>query len=205
MTALLPRTSADGPLFREHGDRKGTDRGCWWFSCTGENEDPQGRFDLPAPRGTLYLAESAQAAARERCGRFLAHHRPVPVTFVEDRVISTVEGSASGIADFTHHDAAECGVTREISTIDDYTLTTTWSAAVDDAGFTGVKYSPRFSTGADAAYALFGTAGAHAPKGFTITSVSSLSEVLGREGIGARIIPASREAVDDDADDVDVR
>lgn len=205
MIALLPRTSADGPLFREHEDREGADRGCWWFSCTGTDEEPQGRFDLPAPRGSLYLAESAQVAARERCGRFLAHHRPIPVTFVEGRVVSTVEGSARDIADFTHHDAAECGATREISTIDDYILTTTWSAAADDADFAGVKYSPRFSTGADAAYALFGSAGAHPPEEFTITSVSSLPEVLAREGIGARVIPTTREAVDDEADDVDVR
>lgn len=200
----LPRASSQGTFYREHQERPGADGGCWWFSGTAAGEIPEGRFDLPAPRGSLYLAETQRVASRERCGRFLARRSPIPVTFVESRVISTVEGALQDLADFTHDDAADVGVTREIGTIDDYTLTSTWAVAADHEGFTGLKYFPRFTTGNGKAFAVFGDAGVHAPEGFSITSVTSLASVLAREGIPPRIIPTAREAVDDGDDVIDI-
>lgn len=135
----------------------------------------------------------------------MAHHSPIPVTFVEGRVISTVVGARENLADLTHEDAAEAGVTREINTIDDYTLTATWAVGAEQAGFTGLQYFPRFSTGRDTAFAVFGDAGAHAPPGFSISSVTSLAGVLSRDGIGVRLLPSALAAVDDDVDDIDVR
>ena len=202
--ALLPRGSFQGTFYREHQRRRGDDGGCWWFSGTPAGEEPAGRLDLPLPRGTLYLAETERVASRERCGRFLAADAPIPVTFVQDRVISTIDGALDDVADLTHDGAADVGVTREIGTTDDYALTATWAAAADDAGFTGLRYFPRFTTGTGRAFTVFGDAGAHPPDGFTITSTTPLAEVLAREGIRPRAIPAASDAVDDDDDSVDV-
>lgn len=201
----LPCTSARGTFFREHQKRAGADRGCWWFSGTAAGEPPEGRFDLPAPRGTLYLAETDRVTARERCGRFLAHHSPIPVTFVEGRVVSTLVGAMDDLADLTHEQAAEAGVTREINTIDDYTLTATWAVGTEQEGFTGLQYFPRFSTGRDMAFAIFGDAGAHAPPGFSISAVTPLAGVLSREGIGIHLLPSAHDAVDDESENIDAR
>lgn len=200
----LPRASSHGSFYREHQERPGADGGCWWFSGTAAGEVPEGRFDLPAPRGSLYLAEMERVASRERCGRFLAHCAPIPVTFVEGRVISTVSGALHDLADVTHDDAADIGATREIGTIDDFALTATWAAAADREAFTGLQYFPRFTTGNGKAFAIFGDAGAHALKGFSIASVTSLASVLAREGIQPRIIPTALEAVDDADDVIDI-
>ncbi|MGN6634758.1 MAG: RES domain-containing protein, partial [Oryzihumus sp.] len=48
--------------------------GPWWFS-----HDGGGRFDLPAPRGTCYLATDPAAAVRERLGAVLGGVPYVPV------------------------------------------------------------------------------------------------------------------------------
>jgi len=200
----LPRASVQGTFYREHQERPGADNGCWWFSGTAEGETPEGRFDLSAPRGSLYLAGTERVATRERCGRFLARAAPIPVTFVEGRVISAVDGALHNLADFTHDGAADVGVTREIGTLDDYAVTSTWAAAADRDGFTGLRYFPRFTTGDGKAFAVFGEAGAHAPEGFSITSVTSLAAVLAGEGLPPRMIPTALEAVDDDEEVVDL-
>src|SRR5699024_11826687 len=62
-------------------------------------------------------------------------------------VCSSDLGALDDVADLTHDAAADVGVPREIGTIDDYALTATWAAAADDAGFTGLRYFPRFTTG----------------------------------------------------------
>ncbi|MGP5088583.1 RES domain-containing protein [Brachybacterium tyrofermentans] len=200
----LPRASSQGTFYREHQERPGEDGGCWWFSGTAAGASPEGRFDLPTPRGSLYLAETARVASRERCGRFLAHRSPIPVTFVEGRVISTVDGALRDLADLTHDDAADVGTTREIGTLDDYVVTCTWAVAASLEGFTGLRYFPRFTTGNGKAFAVFGDAGAHVPAGFSITSVAPLASVLAHEGVPPRMIPSSWEAVDDGEDVVDV-
>lgn len=203
--AQLPRVGVPGPFYREHQLRRGDDGGCWWFSGTPDGEEPAGRFDLPLPRGSLYLAETERVASRERCGRFLAGHMPIPVTFVQDRVVTTVEGELEGLADLAQDAASDLGVTREIGTIADYGLTASWAAAADGVGFTGLRYFPRFTTGTATAFAVFGDAGAHPPDGLRRTSVTSLADVLSREGDIPRMLPAARDAIDDDEDSVDSR
>lgn len=143
--ARLPRAVLAEVVHREHADRPREDRGCWWFASVAPLAEPSGRFDLPAPRGTLYVAETAGAAARERCGRFLAAGTPIPEDDVYGRVVSRITASLSGLGDLTSPDAATVGVTGEIHTVDDYRLTTTWSAAADAAGFSGLRYTPRFT------------------------------------------------------------
>lgn len=203
--ARLPRASVRGAFYREHQLRRGDDGGCWWFSGTAAGEEPEGRFDLPLPRGSLYLASTQRVASRERCGRFLAHHAPIPVTFVQDRVVTELEGELEDLADLTHDAAADLGVTREIATIDDYALTAAWATAAEGMGFAGLRYFPRFTTGTGTACAVFGDAGAHPPNGFRLVSATSLVEVLAAQGIPVRTLPAAHDVIDDDEDSVDGR
>lgn len=192
-------------MFREHEDRSDPDRGCWWFSGTPEGQNPEGRFDLPLPRGTFYLAETAVASALERCGRYLAQRMPIPVTAIEKRVVSTVIGQVNGLGDFTHTQSAAIGVTSEIGTVGDYPLTATWALGAFKYGLPGVKYHPRFSPGPDSAFALFGDAGAHRAPGLSVAAVRTLAEILAEAGFVPRLIPSEAEAADDEADDIDSR
>lgn len=196
----LPRTELVGTVYREHADRPDGDRGCWWFASTSRGGEPGGRFDLPAPRGTLYVAETPSAAARERCGRFLAAHVPIPEGLVVGRVVSAVMGACSDLGDLTDPGAAAVGVTGEIHTVDDYRLTTSWSSAADALGLAGLKYMPRFTPGSEAAYALFGAEGPFVPRGFAVVGVQALAEVLVEMGVFPRALPRKADAVDDAAE-----
>lgn len=198
--ARLPRAVIAEVIHREHADRPREDRGCWWFASVAPLAEPSGRFDLPAPRGTLYVAETAGAAARERCGRFLAAGAPIPEDDVYGRVVSRITASLSGLGDLTSPDAAAVGVTGEIHTVDDYRLTTTWSAAADGAGFSGLRYMPRFTPGGEAAFAVFGPAGSAPPEGFAVEDVVPLADVLADMGVLPRVLPRADEAVDDTVD-----
>lgn len=195
--ARLPRADIAAVVHREHADRPRGDRGCWWFSSIDPGAEPLGRFDLPAPRGTLYVAETAGAAARERCGRFLAAGTPIPVDDVEGRVVSRMTAALSGLGDLTSPDAAAIGVTAEIHSVDDYSLTTAWSAGADAAGLRGLRYTPRFTPGGEAAFAVFGPAGNEPPAGFDLVDVAPLADVLADLGVMPREPPSTVEAVDD--------
>lgn len=89
----LPAADVGGPSwYREHGDRGGAARGCWWFATVPRDMgEPSGRFDLPGEEGTCYFGDSRHVAAMERVGRFTAQHVPVPGDLVSDRVISEVD------------------------------------------------------------------------------------------------------------------
>ena len=198
--ARLPRTAIAGVVHREHADRPRGDRGCWWFASFTRAAEPFGRFDLSDPRGTCYVAETAGAAARERFGRFLAAGTPIPEDEVYDRVVSRITASLSALGDLTSPDAAVVGVTGEIHTVDDYRLTATWSAAADAAGFSGLRYTPRFTRGGEAAFAVFGPAGSAPPEGFAVEDVVPLADVLVDMGVLPRVLPRAEEAVDDTVD-----
>lgn len=201
----LPRVNADGPHFRVHQERPGIDGGCWWFAGIEGRSEPGGRFDLPVPRGTLYLAETRLAAALELCGRYLAGRVPIPVTAIEGRVVSQIEGKLTDLGDLTDKDAAKVGVTREISSIDSYKITVSWASGADALSFNGLKYNPRFSTANDAALAIFGDAGANVPTGLSISSAVSLGQVLYEEGFAPKNLPSMKEAIDDSVDNIETR
>ena len=138
------------------------DRGPWWFSSGG------GRFDLPAPRGTCYLATSALVAVRERLGPVLAAARRLPVGALDGVVVSRLvagqpgQGGALRLANARVEAAANFGVTRELESMTPYDVPVRWAVAFDALGLDGVWYGPRFSPGAASALALFGAGGADA-------------------------------------------
>lgn len=137
-------------LHRAH--RRGL--GPWWFSATG------GRFDLPAPRGTCYLADDPLVALRERIGVVLGGADHVPVSLLEDSVVSQLHlAVAHRVADLTSRLASRYGVTRELETMVPYVVPQAWAVALHALGLEGVRYGPRFSTGTVTSLAVFGPRG----------------------------------------------
>jgi hypothetical protein len=138
-------------LFRAHLSR----RGPWWFGSGG-----QGRFDLPAPRGTSYTALDPESALRERLGPVLGGSGVVPESVLVDVVVSRLHLSgACELADLQSRAATRFGVTRELETMVPYAVPQAWARAFDAAGLAGVRYGPRFTPGEGSAVALFGVSG----------------------------------------------
>jgi hypothetical protein len=147
--AYLVDTDTD--VFRAHGEQLGP----WWFG-----NDGGGRFDLPAPRGTCYVALDPLSALRERLGPVLGAAQAVPASLLEASVVSRLRLAAvREVADVQDVRAAAFGVTREIESMVPYAVPQAWARAFDEAGSGGVKYGPRFTPGASSAVALFGEGG----------------------------------------------
>jgi RES domain len=127
----------------------------WWFTSAGD-----GRFDLPAPDGTCYVADQPVAALRERLGPRVVHSGTVRRSELEKTVVSRLAlPSPARVANAAHPDAYQHGCTTEIGTVEDYRLTNRWAIAFWRDGWMGVRYASRLSPGA-VSVALFGTAGA---------------------------------------------
>ena len=136
-----------------------TAHGAWFFS-----HDGSGRFDLPEPGGTCYLAESKTAALRETLGTRLVASGTVDRPELALRQISLLHvPETTKVANTTSAEAANHGATREFWTVTPYRNTTqVWAAAWHQHGLGGVRYMGRFSTaiGTQArCLAVFGAAG----------------------------------------------
>jgi hypothetical protein len=142
--------STTQPLYRIHR----VERSPWWFSNSGEM-----RFDLPAPRGTCYLAEQESGAFIEVFQEWI--DSIVPRAEVEARAISTLTVPTSMIlADCTGPASLSFGVTGEIHSIADRTRTQAWAAAFDRAEYAGIRYFTRHDPSQQhVAVALFGQDG----------------------------------------------
>ncbi|HET8601263.1 MAG TPA: RES family NAD+ phosphorylase [Segeticoccus sp.] len=141
------RVGAGEELHRAHR----RDRGPWWFG-----NDGGGRFDLPAPRGTCYLASEPLAALRERLGIVLGGEAFVPASLLEDAVVSRLHvPDERSLADLQDRAASSYGVTRELESMTPYAVPQAWARGFAGAGYQGVRYGPRFSTGEVSAVALF--------------------------------------------------
>ncbi|WP_376707721.1 RES domain-containing protein [Nocardioides alcanivorans] len=166
-----------------------------------------GRFDLPAPRGTSYLASSREVAARERLGTQI--RKALGGESVLETVLRAADGPVvvSDVAITTVRSAnlpvkpAGAWINRSLwAGTGSYGVTQAWAASFDAAGFDSIVYPPRFSLGQrDRSLAMFGAAGAPAkpaPVGETV----DLRDVLRQAGVrvvspprraGPAILPAS--------------
>lgn len=147
-----------------------SDRGPWWFSSDGA-----GRFDLPTPHGTCYLADDPLLALVEVISHGTLDGLSVTPAFCAQRRIRHLSiPSAAHMADATDGRARGFGVSREIHDIADYTLPQAWATAWRTAGFNGVRYlatnhqpvsyaPPWPGPGAQGpgSWALFGSTGHH--------------------------------------------
>lgn len=147
----FPTTTINGDWFRAHHVANGP----WWFAHDGE-----GRFDLPAPHGTCYLASHPAAAVRERLGETLVAAGTISGAQADHMVVSSLPVTTTA-ADTTVQKAAQFGITRELSTVTPYDLPQRWAVALHTAGHGGLRYWPRFSPGPSyRALGLFDDAGA---------------------------------------------
>jgi hypothetical protein len=146
------RLSPHTGLFRAHA----ADLGPWWFG-----NDGGGRFDLPTPRGTCYLALDPVSAVRERLGPVLGGAAALPESLLEDVLVSRLRlAEGREVADLQERAAGDFGVTRELETMVPYAVPQEWARRFDAEGLGGVKYGPRFTPGECSAIALFGDEGA---------------------------------------------
>lgn len=143
----------------------GTERDSgWWFASRAsvETDPAAGRYDLPHPAGTCYLADSQPAAVLEA---FQAHLPLLPVEELQVRssLVVTVP-SPTQAADLTAKAAAGYGITAAVWARSDRDRTQQWAAALRRDGWwamqAGVHHDP---SGDDRAYALFDRHGAHPP------------------------------------------
>lgn len=170
----------------------------WWFASAGADEQG-GRFDLPSPHGTCYLAENLEGALLEKVLR--RPRRIVATEQLEHLVHVTVAVvKPPPTADLTAPAVTGLGVNSEISTGLDDARPRAWAAALHRAGWRAVRYALRAdSTLRQRGVALFGRSGLHsrAPAGLR-ASVGTLDPVeaaglLERRGVGVHPIPLARD------------
>lgn len=133
--------------------------GTWWFSS---RPDGGGRFDLPAPEGTCYLADDLETALGEKLLR-----RPkklVPAERLRELVHSEIRVvKPLVVANLTSTRATAYGVNAEIHTTLDYRKTQAWAHKLRKAGARGLRYAARSDPSLEErCVALFGGSGAHA-------------------------------------------
>ena len=161
-----------GAWFRAHPERPGPDKGCWWFTSHASGVTPDGRFDLLMPNGTCYLADSAEAAVRERVGRYSAARTWVPANAVDGVLVTSV---------------------ATLHTATGYGLTSRWAQALFREGFAGLLYQPRFNTGTEVAVALFGAEGSRT---WAVRSSKAMREFV--ISMGLKIAPVPHSVDTDD-------
>lgn len=121
-----------------------------------------GRFDLAAPNGTMYVADSIRAAVRERLLGMFDDANAIAESLVATMVISQLTLSGE-------YDCAEVGVAgiekygilRELETMVPYDVPQQWAARFHAEGFDGIHYGARSTPGPSNSWALFGESGPH--------------------------------------------
>jgi len=131
-----------------------TKKGPWWFSS-----NMGGRFDLPEPHGTCYVATEDLAALLEYVGPLLQAGIVAAGTLQNRRLRSLALPQKYRLADATARRAASF-LTGEIHTMTPYTTPQRWAAAFHEAGFEGIRFFVRHDPSRTAqGYALFGKHG----------------------------------------------
>ena len=145
------RLSAGRAVYRAHG----VGASPWWYASGGT-----GRFDLPAPQGTCYLADSALVAVRERLGVVLGGSAEVPAGLFVGTVVSRLTLPApAALANLRSVAAARFGVLRELEVMVPYGVPRAWARAFATAGYDGIAYGARFTPRRAGSIACFGAAG----------------------------------------------
>ncbi len=126
----------------------------WWFSSS-----MAGRFHLPEPDGTCYLAKDDLAALLEVVGPDRNGGTVSPEFIARRRIHRLRPGRSPALADLTARKAAAFGVTHEIHTIVPYDLPQAWAARLHQSGFDGLCYFARHDPASSDSLALFGESG----------------------------------------------
>lgn len=151
------RIESDRVLWRAVKASNPQPTGAWWFASGG------GRFDLPKPMGTCYVATDMKAAIRERLGLVFGVASLLPPQLMHGMEVAELRmPHAIEVADTGDEAAADFGAIRELGSMTgSYEKTGRWAVAFHEASFEGVLYEPRFSSRAEAtALGIFDKAGA---------------------------------------------
>lgn len=162
----------------------------WWFASAPRDPEHGGRFDLPAPRGTCYLATTPAGAVLEALQGFGAGLLPEAELRARVRSTVTAPGSAPVAAHLTDRRARGYGVTAALWAAPGRALTQQWAAALARAGWLalrcGLQHDP---TGHLRGVALFDDAGAHPPyddeAGWAVTQVPLHEDAASRAALAA--------------------
>jgi hypothetical protein len=160
----LPARSLAGTTLHRIYRRQRTT--CWWFASLPPDSEARehGRFDLPAPDGSCYLATSALAAVLQAFQDF--GRGVLPDAELRRRRLGTVQVPA-GTPRAAHLTAARArglGVSAALWAGEDRTLTQAWAQALRRAGWQllhhGIQHDP---TGRLRGVTIFDRAGEHPP------------------------------------------
>ena len=177
---LSPKT----PLFRVV--RKG--RNPWWFGS-----GMTGRFDLPEPDGTCYLAGDPLSALLELIGPEI-ESGAVSSELLRDRRLRELRvPEETELSDLTSRKASQFGITSEIGSLVPYDVPQSWAARLRALGSGGVVYWLRHDPSRSEGYALFGPHGERKRwrKGKELAISRDLVERLARE-CGIEVLPVPR-------------
>jgi hypothetical protein len=136
----------------------------WWFASADTEAGLGGRFDLPEPMGTCYLATRPEAALLEALQMRLTH-LPASELRVRRVAVCMAPDDAPDAAMLTaRRTAGEWGITAELWAGRDRSLTRRWAQAIRRDGwwavYSGVSHDP---SGRLRSVALFDQQGAHPP------------------------------------------
>ncbi len=139
------------------------DNGPWWFSSTrrGANSEHSlsGRFDLPEPEGTCYLAAEQLTAVLEVFGPDRSGGMIAAEELARRRVYRLRLPQRCSLADLTSRRAAGFGLTLEVHSSTRYDLTQAWALSLRATGATGLLYLARHDPSSGECVALFGPSG----------------------------------------------
>ncbi len=148
----FPRSKLEPEALLYRVTKKG--RGPWWFNSSGS-----GRFDLPEPEGTCYLATDAVAALLEIIGPDREGGLVSAELLAERNLHELRVPESRSLADLTDRRAVAFGMTLEIHSLPTYELTQSWAGSLSNAGAQGLRYFARHDPAAGCSIALFGPAG----------------------------------------------
>ena len=136
----------------------------WWFSSVGAEPQAAGRFDLPVPDGTCYLATSPLGAVLEAFQDWGTGVLPAEELRRRRRAQVVAPAGAPTAAQLTSAAARGAGLTQAVWAGPDRALTQRWARALRRAGWralwTGLQHDP---TGRLRGVSLFDEAGEHPP------------------------------------------
>jgi len=168
-------------------------KGPWWFGSS-----MQGRFDLPEPEGTCYLATDEISALLEVIGPDL-ESGAISLDLLKARSLRKLRLPGKlNLADLTSREAVRFGITAEIGTLVPYERPQAWAAALHAADSPGLAYWPRHDPARKIALALFGPHGERKrwKKGREASISRDLIERLHEEcGIEVLDVPRSDELI----------
>ena len=160
-------------IFRDRDPRTGRVRGPFYFA-SADDAGGGGRYDLPPPNGSCYLA-------REKIGAWLEKFRSTYVALDDlraHRMLTTRAPYSLRAADLLAAAARGFGVTGDIHTTTDYALTRQWASRLHQVGFRALHGKVRHDPGLEhRSVTLFDQQGQRMPYGWRWrTEVGRLEE-----------------------------